>query len=363
MSAVPLRVILVSFAFSLVGASLSGCIRDEKFTQRRARAWCEHAVDCGSFKSISDCMGVVSDDFDDPYLEASIDSGRIDYDARAARKCVRAIKKLKCLRDEDQSEVEARCAEVFVGRVAPDEPCFRGAECAGELSVCATVPGSCSADDSCCPGVCRYIPDDLAKGDDCSGAARCGDGLFCASGTVEDPQRRCVQLPSAGQACPEGRCEEGTFCDVDTCAAKRAEGGACDRDSACIDDFCAYDWMNGSGECAKRAKTGRTCDVMFGDNGCERERDRCIEGECTERKVGDECDGGYGYSGGDCPDYAHCVDGKCTKYRYAGDSCDDDDKRCYGALDCLGAEDTAGRECGHFGESSPPPQAECSVPE
>jgi len=347
-------------AFALAGAALAGCVREEKFTQRRARAWCEHAVDCGSFASISDCMSASPADNEDPYLEAAIDAGRIDYDKWAARRCIRALKRLKCLRDEDESEVEAECGAVFTGTVAPEEPCYRGAECVGESSVCARVPNSCSAEDSCCPGVCRYIVDELAEGDVCGGLARCAEGLLCGPATAEDPQRRCAALPKVGQECPAGPCAEGAFCEEGTCVSKRAVGGACEHDQACLGDFCAYDWVNGSGTCEERAKTGQACDVMYGNEGCERVRDRCIEGECVELKVGDECDEDDDYSE-DCPDYAHCHEGKCVSYRYEGESCDEDKKVCHGSLICFEGG-AFGREC-TFPQGSSPADEACSLPE
>ncbi len=340
----------------LSGVALAGCIREEKFTQRRARAWCEHAVDCGSFKSISDCMGASQLDAEDPYLEAAIEAGRIEYDSWAARKCVRAIKRLKCHRDEDEGEVEEECGAVFTGRVAPEEPCYRGAECVGEASVCATVPNSCSAEDSCCPGLCRYIPDGLEEGESCAGRARCAEGLYCTSSTPEEPLRVCAIEPKVGEACPSNVCEEGAFCQEGTCAAKRGEGGSCDRDSACLSDYCDYDWMTESGACSERSKTGGSCES---EDDCLRIRDRCVDGTCVEPKVGDACEGGY-YSG-ECPDYAHCHEGKCVSYRYEGESCDEDGKVCYGSLRCHEGG-ALGRKC-TFPQGSSPPQETCSVPE
>ncbi len=350
----------VFVAFALAGAALVGCVREEKFTQRRARAWCEHAVDCGSFRSISDCMSASPADNEDPYLEAAIDAGRIEYDEWAARRCIRAIKRLKCLRDEDESEVDAECAAVFTGKVGPDEPCYRGAECVGESSLCATVPSACSVEDSCCPGVCRYIADSLAEGEICGGRTRCAEGLHCPPATVDEPQQRCAALPKVGEPCPTRACEEGAFCDEDTCVSKQAVGGACVWDGGCLSDFCAYDWVDGLGTCAERSKTGGACDEMYGDNGCERVRDRCVDGECVRPKVGDECDSEDYYSE-TCPDYAHCYEGKCVSYRYEGESCDEGKKDCYGSLTCYEGG-AFGRECAFLQESSPPDEA-CSVPE
>ena len=156
-----------------LGLSLSACVRDEKLPERIAKAWCDYLVECGEMASVSDCMDVNAYIFEDAYLEAAIEAGRIDYNGGKAYRCVRAIKKLKGERGEDVDAIDEACAGVYAGAVAPDEPCLRSEECVGEASVCAFVPGDCV--DACCVGVCRFIPDDVAIGEPCN-TGECAEG-------------------------------------------------------------------------------------------------------------------------------------------------------------------------------------------
>jgi len=349
---------LVLATSAIVLGSLSGCVREQKWPKRHAKAWCKHAVKCGTFRSVSDCRGVVTHEFDDPYISTAIDAGRIDYDGDAAYRCTRAIKKLECNRDEDQSEVEEDCAEVMTGTVAPDEACMRNEECLGAASVCAIVPGGCTAEDSCCPGVCRFIPSDLDDGESCAGPAECSEGSYCAPGTQADPEPRCARLPKVGRACPDNRCIRGAFCDDGTCALRRAPGETCSGNRSCAaNSVCAYSYDGESAVCVERVRTGKECDAEVGDQMCLRVRDRCEDGVCDEhrKKDGEECSNGY-YSDSDCHRDSACRGGVCTKFSFDGDSCEGEDEHCFPGLTCVDGECIPDPELA-------PDDADCGVPE
>ncbi|MEZ4383077.1 MAG: hypothetical protein R3A79_17250 [Nannocystaceae bacterium] len=333
---------LVVAALTL-GLSLSACVRDEKLPERVAKAWCDYLVECGEVESIDVCMEINGHLFEDPYLEDAVDAGRVDYRGGRAYRCVRAIKKLKCQRGEEVADVDEVCDAIYVGEVAPDQPCLRAEECAGGASVCAYVPSACQ--DACCVGVCRFIPDDLAIGEACD-VGECAEGGYCgfseAAGAVV-----CKELPEVGEPCPDWVCVDEASCVDGTCAGPIKRGDPCAYGDRCDGtDYCELRDGELAGTCQKRADEGEACD---GDNSCLRLRDRCVAGTCQEgAAVGEGC-----AAQRDCIGYAYCDQGVCAAFRAVGESCLD--HACYPGLACRDST------CVNLADSGE--EAVCSLPE
>ncbi|HFE44508.1 MAG TPA: hypothetical protein ENJ18_03295 [Nannocystis exedens] len=310
-------------AFVGLGVGLSACVREERFVYREAEAWCHYEVECGRYRSVSVCIGAVAENIEDPYLLAAIDAGRVDYDAAKARRCIRAIKDLKCTTDEEEAlaAAEELCAEVMTGQVAPDEPCLRDVECVGTRSQCAFIPGSCSGDTSCCPGLCRYIKDDVGIGEKCSAAAFCAEDLDCVTG--EGGESRCRERPGEGEKCPLGRCAEGLSCSWEEsesyCRRLVPIGEPCVSGLSCDGG-----WCNENGICAKYGGIGDPCEWD-----CRQGKLVCDDYKCSEpAKIGDDC------SERKCIGYAHCVDDICIEYKSSGEDCSGGRDVCYEGLSC-----------------------------
>jgi hypothetical protein len=148
--------------------------------------------------------------------------------------------------------------EVLLGKV-PD-----GQRCA-DFEVCGPISGCIQVGADACSGVCGRLALEnepcgfhCGDGPPCIDAAVCGTDLFCLDGT-------CVKSKGIGEACGGAQsvaCTQGLFCDVDpadvagngTCA-RRASGGACRSDDACLaSESCQ------AGTCAPRRTAGAPCD-------------------------------------------------------------------------------------------------------
>ncbi len=78
-----------------------------------------------------------------------------------------------------------------------------------------------------------------ADGDTCTDDLECRDGSFCSGTAV----RRCAALPLSSEACPEGRCAEGSWCDTSriagpVCRLEKGTGGDCAADAECASGYC-----------------------------------------------------------------------------------------------------------------------------
>ncbi|MEZ4451476.1 MAG: hypothetical protein R3B09_18545 [Nannocystaceae bacterium] len=294
----PLRARLVALV-ALVGPSaLVACHPAEDFEKDRQRAYCEAYVRCGTYPDVDLCVSLEFPAGPDPYLASAIAAGRIHYEAGAAGKCLKAIRKLDCTYREDWNlEVSLACAEVFEGTLPPEAECLDTREC-GPGSRCGFDP-TCVAADACCPGHCRYLGE-------------------------ADP-------PKIGEACT-GECIAGSFCEGGFCVSLRGEGGPCDYDGECAPPgFCDYD--EGGSHCRHAVPTGDSCRPESGDSlPCLHADDYCAQdGRCRPRgRPGDECE--Y-YDG--CIGYTSCVNGVCTERRREGESCNySNDSYCYSGLYC-----------------------------
>lgn len=319
------RTALSWLALALLAAGgLSSCVRAEKLEKRIARAWCDRAVECGQYPSVGTCMDVTFVEAPGTYIDAAIDAGRIDYNGAQASRCVRAIKKLKCERGEDEDDVLAACQGILSGAVEPDQPCMIAAECVGERSLCGVDP-NCSGE--CCVGECRFIPGPAAEGEPCDPGSECVAGTFC-----DFVAGICARLPEAGQSCSASfECADGSICDGEICVARGDVGAECEYDGACTpENYCSP-----AGTCAARAKRGEPCDMEAGDRSCLEGDTICYEGECVRLLAPGEACGDFARP---CVAYAHCANDVCTEYVSVGESCGGvglDYALCYPTLSCV----------------------------
>ncbi len=319
------HIALTRFAAALLCLSgLSSCVRAEKFDQRLAEAQCKQLADCDIFPDADTCVQILYGDPQETYREQALDAGRMDYNSRQARKCIRAVKALGCTRYEDMSAVDEACEGIWQGNVQPDQPCFLSDECAGELSVCAFTP-SCNAE-SCCEGICRYIPGPFALGEPCAPTDRCETGSFCRFPDSTPGQTgTCSPLAKADQACSiSSDCVDDHYCRQGVCKALQTVGQSC-QDAPCKPEL----YCSSEQTCKTRALVGEPCEDN-NDDSCRDVNTICNSGTCVRLKApGEQCEG---YSS-ECVQYAPCDDGICTAYAMLGDPCDT--VSCYYGLICI----------------------------
>lgn len=327
---------LASPAAALVVASLAACVGEGRFSEAQTRALCERALACGDYVELDTCLEVRASQT--ATLDALIDAGRIAYDAGAGARCLRALRGLECARGEDLAGALAECDAALVGQVALGAACLIDQECAGGAARCELAPG-CGAGDACCVGACVGLAAPLAVGEPCSDAPEaCMEGSFCS--VAGGPDRVCVAIPADGEACPDGVCGAGSFCDGDRCQPAGEVGAACEEDDECAwPALCAVDEFSSlAGACAERAEEGEECDAELGDEGCLLARDRCSEDErCVALGApGDPCEDDDA-----CLPLAVCLEGACVERLRPGAPCFElsapvgDGIPCYPGLACL----------------------------
>lgn len=304
---------------ALLLALSGGCFRLESLDERVAEAWCDYHVTCGEYPDRDTCMEASFRDGGDAYLQAAVDADRVVYHRARARRCVRAIKGLECLKNESiDAAIGDACDGIFEGQVAPEEPCMINEECMGGLSRCGFDP-TCA--DACCPGACRYIDGPMDIGEPCNATITCVRGATCDQGT-------CVALPGPGEPCDGSLCAAGSGCSYDTftCVERGPVGAACVFDEECVTS--AYCALNNT--CTAMVDTDEPCDD---DRACIRVSDTCKDGRCrSPADPGQPC--AYDW---ECVGWAFCHDATCTAYRGLGESCVDgfqSPQRCYGGLYC-----------------------------
>ena len=301
-----------------------GQVAYEDLSAEQTDALCEYLVRCGYATDEGLCAsvwGVFSRQ--DPNLDAAVDNGSVEYDAKAAKECLESIRDAACDADFFLGDApDEACEKVFQGTVDNGGACFIDEQC---------VSGTCHAADcdmACCQGTCIAPPPDAAIGQDCS-AQDCVDGAYChydfeastftclatkpagaacdsgddeCAGSLACVGGTCQELPAEGAPCPTGRCAGALGCDVDTftCQKLRGEGQACNQQaslcaiglvcaasstcqppggvgSPCTFDFiggtcagdawCDYDFIEGKGTCQPLAANGAACEG--GDFQCQ----------------------------------------------------------------------------------------------
>lgn len=153
---------------------------------------------------VPSCVTAVTTPLDEIVAELadSVAAGRLQYSAGRMDLCLRAIGDISC--------------ESFAG-VLDDLTAF---------SACEEPPFTAL----------------VADGATCASDLECESGFCARDGDAVDA---CAALPGEGDACPDSRCADGTYCDDigATCLAQKQDGQACSaadecRSGDCVDDIC-----------------------------------------------------------------------------------------------------------------------------
>ncbi len=191
------------------------------------------------------------------------------------------------------------------------DDCGRNTVCVGEqTTVCAAFAG---------------------LGEDCSGDEQCEPELECYADT-------CRARPREGEACANGNCAPGTYCDetTDLCVTGLPISGACafvrSNDAARFETMCAagfYCTGYVHGDCVPQLADGATCS----------DSKQCLSGRCdgttcrARKADGDRCGSSL-----ECADGSGCrstADGaRCARLGVSGQACTLDDD-CLRELDCV----------------------------
>lgn len=202
-----------------------------------------------------------------PRLEARVAGERLHYDPAAWRECLARMDLLTCDAPEAmQATLGGACDRVLVGRLAVGASCADAGDCAPGLA--------CVADGGACPGTCRALG---ALGDHCDAElAPCGDGLTCEPG--RDGDGRCMKAQVAlGEPCvTTTQCPALGYCeDLEVgavCVPRVGRGQTCGDDDQCAAaDYCKIITLGDelaleTGTCAARIAEGGACDPLVG--GC-----------------------------------------------------------------------------------------------
>lgn len=156
--------------------------------------------------------------------QASIDAGRIVYNAELAATCINALKSSSCTGFENALD-DDQCNAIMVGQVAAGGTCTIDDDCAND--------GNCAkANEEDAEGTCEVDP---ALGEACPNGF-CADGAYCNNGT-------CEALKGSGEDCQGFNCSDGLYCDTtsNTCTAQKAAGEACTSSDQCESFDCTND--------------------------------------------------------------------------------------------------------------------------
>lgn len=282
---------------------------------------CTRKFQCGEFTDLDQCLA-----FDEcPDRMLSDGSTRT---AAGLRECADEWLNLSC--DDIWLGVAPACATP--GTRLPGEDCRYSSQCRSSL---------CDRRDDEC-GVC--LEDPVGLGEDCSDTAcaptlRCDDdrcvprvvptyteivgkGAPCEDADCQKPfacggvpgSRRCVDPPSVGEKCLDGRCTLDAFCNSsDRCERLPGPGEDCTPD----DDLCDPTSLCSGGECEPRRSLGQSC-RRSGDNGqqgtcapglvCACEDSGCDDRQCIDlAEEGEAC----GQPFNECNNGLVCESGFC----------------------------------------------------
>jgi hypothetical protein len=254
------------------------------------QANCEYGAKCGDFPDVETCKTSASP-ASLAQMTASVNAGRVQYDANAAATCLNDVASMGCNRADQGGNGPLSCANMFKGLVAGGGACYVDQDCAS--GTCDT--SSCSATVTCCAGTCRNAPpvsNPVPVGGDCLGVnAVCVDGTYCRHLTTGDTCTTGIALgrkcdPSGVSCANYATCLSSSSTLGGTCTLPPAEGDACDRSiNPCNSslDYCD----SATSKCVRKIAPGQPC--PNGD-GCVRYAN-CLSGICVaQKKVGETCD-------------------------------------------------------------------------
>lgn len=211
------------------GDDESGGLPEADWVGEYAAAQCQLSnVECGCSDplrpSLDECLDFYTQSLEMGGNEA-LAAGLV-YDETCAVQAVAELEQFGCGTWSDTHEGD--CSEcsllgVYHGDVVAGAPCVSY----GYFSDCASGL-------YCSFGVCvdrcddTYEPPALAEGEACVDAdfnllGLCGANLRCDFNSVV-----CVPVPAIGEACPDGYCDAGAYCDPSAvCVADPADGEPC----------------------------------------------------------------------------------------------------------------------------------------
>lgn len=308
-----LSLTVLPLSLAACGDTGGGSIALEDLADEVDEAFCEADVKCGESPDMATCLDTRYGDREDELktISASVEAGRISYDAEQAAECLDLIRGMECRFSStfDEAAFEAACRAVFTGTVADGGACVEDEECASQE---CEPPTDCTM--SCCVGACVMAepdPTPVPVGGDCSGVeAECVATAYCASDATGE---RCVAKVGAGQPCADfDACQQGLFC--------------------------VLDYATEMGTCQELPDEGETCDPNAFFIACDRQDNYCdpTTMKCTRKKgVGEACTPTE-FGDSNCQAYAACVSGTCVARPGEGEACSDT-LECLGELDCDGA--------------------------
>jgi hypothetical protein len=278
-----------SQAFAGQQEGAGGTIALEEWDEMMLEISCHNLVNCGSFTSLAACklQQAPTYTFDLANLQKAVSSGRMSYDATAAKGChAAAMERTLCIPGDQlrlslAAELPA-CDAMFAGTVAAAGACYVGEEC--QTGFCtattATCPGACKgykveneavpAGERCAYGLYTYDGKCLkpvAGSGSCAPIAPAVARLRCEAGRYCDQtSNTCLAVKSAGATCASSaECATGTSCDTQgtkTCVALGKQGGACqvNKGLACVSELaCVQTAVDAAGTCQPKRAVGESC--------------------------------------------------------------------------------------------------------
>lgn len=173
----------------------------------------------------------------------------LTYDAACLATIVEQIEARGCLWQDDG---EALC-EGFCAPFHGDRP--EGESCTGDDALVSDCAQGLVCSQGTCTAPCAALTGRLQ-------GEQCGNELFgtfddCAGELWCNYDGRCEEAPGLGDACPNGNCSDGLYCDWNTnaCVAGAAQGESCLERPCAGELFC--DWNTNT--CIPPRGEGQSC--------------------------------------------------------------------------------------------------------
>jgi len=241
------------------GGSSTGTGGSTVSFQELVKAFCDGTRTCCQragypLDPLVDCESAFQQQID---VFALVEKGTVTVNSAASQTCIEAFRLASSTCNAAEQRNPA-CKKIFTGTIAPEAPCEKSEECAGDGAIC--LPSASGPTNTPTTGTCK-----LARrgevGDACISTcwmgSACGvyhsvnpqltvcyeeDGLFCSSA---DTDERCAPLSSIGAPCTSyDSCGTKLLCSPSSvCTERKALGAACSADEcdvalSCISGTC-----------------------------------------------------------------------------------------------------------------------------
>ncbi len=246
-------------------------------------------------------LGIATD-----VLAASVQAGRMSYDAEKAGKCRAEGRRLRAAGGLADAGLE--CVDIFVGNVALGGACSLSEECAADAYCKPSSNASCSG--TC---VARLAVDTPCRptSDLCADGARCMDvaGQF-----------KCVAPAGLNESCVSRDCASGLACIQDVCVSPGDVGATCVDllDSGdCRDGLACVRGSAGTATCVQRANLGESCGATADDGGVPCVESPCVGCNLNTQLCAAQTEANFGCAeDGDCDPLSFCNDSKVCEKRH-----------------------------------------------